>query len=115
MLGAARFWWGAFVCFEEVKRRLRAVGEIQFLEDTTDMGAHGVLADHKLLGDITIGFALSQQGEDLALTGGEMFFWFRFGGWLVELAHEDAGTPRAAGRLRHVREAYAVARRNGSA
>ena len=52
--------------------RLHAVAQVELLEDASDVGLHGSVADDELGGDLGVGEAARDQGEDLELAAGEL-------------------------------------------
>lgn len=50
---------------------LTARAEVELIEDTADMVAGGVLADHQLAGDLLVSQPISNQRQHLSLASGE--------------------------------------------
>jgi hypothetical protein len=51
--------------------RLCAVAELELPEDMADVGLDGLVAEHEAVGDLVIGQALRDGGEDLGLARSE--------------------------------------------
>ncbi len=65
------------------------VGEVEFHEHPGDMGLDRRVADHEGFGDLAVGQASCQEGQDFAFTGGEV----------IDAGGGLEGPARAAGEL----------------